>query len=72
MALAQYLVIKRGRAWWITLDGARTGPFEDRSSAIDAAVTAARIYERAGHDAEVAVQVPEEPITTVYRTGEPS
>ena len=53
MAYDQYLILFRSYAWWVTMDGLRTGPHPSELIAINAAVLTAQVQERSGHMAEV-------------------
>lgn len=68
MARAEYVVMKRDGAWWVTLDGARTGPYKSEPDGIHAAVVAAKTIERTGHVARVSVDEPDDGIPVVYET----
>jgi hypothetical protein len=69
MAATQYLVTQQSGQWWITLHAMRTGPYATKADAIRWAVHTAKLFEKSGSAAEVAVDEPENGILTVYETG---
>lgn len=64
----QYIVIQRGKQWWILMDGHRHGPFETHEEAIAGAVARAKQQENVGRKSEVSWQDPDDGNPTVYRS----
>ena len=69
MGLAQYSVVPVSAAWAVLHDGAVEGQFETKEAAFEAAVMAASLAMREGH--EVHVSVPSRDAVTGTATGIP-
>jgi hypothetical protein len=65
---AEYVVIKRAGQGWVTMDGQRTGPHASRDTAVSAAISSAKLYERSRNTARVSIDEPEDGLPTVYET----
>jgi hypothetical protein len=70
MAHCEYIIVNRSGAWWLTIDGARRGPYVSKEIAIRAGIHAAKLDFREGKSARVSVEEPGEGVPVVYETGE--
>jgi hypothetical protein len=55
MGLANYAIIERGNTWGVLHDGDVEGDFATKESAFEAAVAAASLAIREGHEVHVSV-----------------
>lgn len=62
----QYVIIQRQGKWWVTIDGVRTGPFNLRQEALDAAIGAAKTNEKTGRKSAVSWDDPDDGLPIVY------
>lgn len=69
MGLAQYAVVPTERQWTVLHDGVEEGDFATKEAAFEAAVTAASLAMREGH--EVHVSVPSRDVVPGTTTGIP-
>jgi len=69
MDMQEYLVMKRTGHWWVTLEGARRGPYVSRQVAIDSAIHSAKLDFKAGNAARVSLDEPEDGVPVVFETG---
>jgi hypothetical protein len=56
MGLAQYAVIARGQGWTVLHDGNAENDYETKEAAFDAAVAAASLAIREGHEVHISVR----------------
>jgi hypothetical protein len=55
MGLAQYAIVLAGRHWGVLHDGIVEGDYETKEGAFEAAVTAASLSIREGHEIHITV-----------------
>jgi hypothetical protein len=68
MVQLEYLVMKRRGQWWVTVEGGRTGPYQEKGRAVASAVALAQIDKHAGRKARVSVDEPDDGLPVVYET----
>lgn len=66
MAHCEYFVIKRSGQWWLTINGARRGPFVSRQAAVDAGIHAAKLDFKEEKSARVSVEEPDGVVPVIY------
>jgi len=70
MAYDQYLITFRVYAWWVTFDGVQTGPHASERFALNAAVFAAKVRERTGHQAEIFIEGAAAGLPATYKSAD--